>query len=548
MSERPFLVGFGKFHNEIIRSGNIYRCFENLGRVVDAMVACDDGSVDGTREYLQARVPADRLVLVPPAERDFDDELRWKQAMIEIVNRLEPAWVYWVDGDEVLDRTGTAALRDFLKAVPPSVGAVRIHYSQFWRNTSWARTDSGFDDGFFWKCWRWTGPMHYAVARGLHRHQFPEEVLAAINQGRVATAPFEQLHYGNVGKNLVWKTVQYRDNPVSVQRHLHFDAATYRPVDQGVLPEGAESVPGGLPAPFTPEEKARILALQGLRGVPGLYIVVTSAYNRADTLHRALSSLLEQTYENWVSVVVDDGSFDGTPDLMRAMQELDPRFFYVRFPDNCGGVAANEVGMALACEMGEYWTRLGSDDWFHPEKLAHDVEALRAHHVCYGLYTVWRNGQSAETCNLPEPYPQMRAKLLGQAIGMPVFVGSWANVGVRTSALRALRERHGNFCDPRLRNMEDFLVMARLARANEFVWRGKLDGGRFVVADGAEVAALAAGAQNPWGQAGRHVAPEVAQSDAFWNVNPAGASSDNRQTAVDDALTRQIILEENARG
>src|SRR5260370_42484557 len=134
--------------------------------------------------------------------------------------------------------------------------------------------------------------------------------------------------------------------------------------------------------------------------------------------------------------------------------------------------------MNFACERAEWWTRFGSDDWFEPQKLGLDAAAFERWPDAagvYGLYTVVRGGQRHETCNLPEPAGLMKTKLLG-GLGVPVFVGSWANCAVRTSVLKAIKAKYGQFCDPRLRNCEDFLLNARVVREGPFVWRGGVPG------------------------------------------------------------------------
>lgn len=530
---RPLICGFLKVRDEIIR-GNLHRALDNLQRYCDCLVCCDDASTDGTRETLQSIVPADRLVLVPHDTQDFKNELVWKQKMLEIVHRLEPYWVFWADADEVLDRAGTEGLSAWAESVYSQPEIVwRFHFTQMWRSTNWARNDGEWDSAWFLKLWKWSPTLSFEIVDRLHYHQFPGQLLV----GPRGDAPFDVLHYGNVGVSLRWKNIQYHENQESIRRHLYFQGASYRPVDQVLLPPGAESVPGETPQPFSNGQAARILALESLRSLRGYFCVVVPAYNRAQTLPCALASLLAQTYEKWVAIVLDDGSTDDTPQIMREWQERDPRIFYCRYPVRRGGVAMNEIGMAMACEMAEYWTRLGSDDWFEPHKLENDAAALVQHEAVYGPYTVMREGQAVgvgrhlvagELCNPVMTPDEIRGLLLSGT-----FVVSWANCAVRTSVLRCIREKYGNFCDPRLKNMEDFLMDARIARECDWIWRGIADGS-LIVAPSLDVAAPLRG----------H--PDRLQPDAYWTAaTQQSASTDHSTTAKDDALSRQIIAEEN---
>lgn len=550
---RPLICGFLKARNEIVIEGNIYRVVANMRRYCDTIVACDDASTDGTREFLQSEIPADQLVLVPPQEHDFTKELRWKQRMLEIVHRIQPYWVQWMDADEVYDRAGTDGLRAFLegKLTAPEQ-AWSYHYSQLWRSSTWARTDAGFDDGWFLKSWKWSPDLEFEIREdgpygGLHHPQFPRQIMQAYHQGLVGRAPFEQIHYGNYGSCLRWKCIRYWGGLGGVDRHLRFERAEYRAVDPCLLPDGAEQAPvlppahhqanlalnTGLflpnrPRPFSPAEIERILALGNMRDLTETFTVVIPAYNRADTLDRALQSLLDQTYERWVAVVLDDGSIDETPALMRYWQDRDPRIFYARYPENRGGVAMNELGMSLSCEWTSWWTRLGSDDYFGPTKLARDAFALRDHDACFGAYQVLRDGQFMEVCNGPAPAADIREALLGKR-----FAVSWANCAVRTSVLQAVRARYGHFCDPRIRNMEDFLVNARIVRQSRgWVWRGMVDGMFVVNPTAAECRAIIE----------RFTARRaVDELEAVWTCVTTGASGNLLQSTKDENLTRELI-------
>lgn len=541
MSERPLLCGFLKVHNEIIREGNLYRVLDNMAHYCDAAVVCDDASRDGTREALISWIASRqgqgtpqhwRFVGVPYEEQNFRHELAWKQKMLEQVHEIQPHFVIWMDGDEVFDRQGTEHLRAFCESVKDSMArAWKFHYTQFWKTTIYARTDGGFDDGYFLKLWRWTPDLSFHVADGTHQAQFPTQIANVIDVGLVHRGPFEQLHYGNFGTNLRWKVIQYRHGLGGWERHLVFKAASFRAVDQSIIPFHCERSVSGDTMPFSDVEEARIRDLYNLKQRPEYFTVVVPAFNRARDLPRGLDSLIGQTYQKWIAIVLDDGSTDDTRDVMRVYQDRDPRIFYCRYPENRGGVAMNEIGMALACEMTEWWTRLGSDDFFGPRKLELDAKALRVHDAVYGLYQAYRDGKLEEVCNPPAPNEMIRRALLTSG-----FACSWANCAVRTSVLRKVRDVYGNFCDPALRNMEDFLVNARIARESTgWVFRGEIDG-KFLLNPSLKTCS---GIQE------RIRAGEKWDFEAAWNCVTSGASGNTMQSTLDENLTRQLIVKEN---
>jgi len=540
--ERPLLCGFLKVRNEIIREGNLYRVLQNMAQYCDAAVICDDASTDGTREAIIAWLSARqhqgiaehwRFVAVPPSEQSFRRELFWKQTMLDQVHEIAPHFVIWMDGDEVFDRQGTEHLRSFCASVKGSMArAWRFHYTQFWKTTRFARTDGGFDDGYFIKLWRWTPDLSFAVSEGTHQAQFPTQIASVLDIGLVHQGPFEQLHYGNYGTNLRWKVIQYRHGLGGWERHLVFPHASYRPVDQNIIPLHCErSTSTEIPAAFSTIDELRIRDLYNLKQRPEYFTVAIPAFNRAADLPRALDSLLAQTYEKWIALVLDDGSTDETRDVMRMYQDRDPRIFYCRYPENRGGVAMNEIGMALACEMTEWWTRLGSDDFFGPRKLELDATALRVHDAVYGLYQVHRDGKMEEICNPPAPADMIRRALLTSG-----FACSWANCAVRTSVLRKIRDVYGNFCDPALRNMEDFLVNTRIARESTgWVFRGLIDGKFLLNPDLKTCSTIQERIKNG----------EKWDFEAAWNCVTTGASGNTMQSTRDENLTRQLIVKEN---
>jgi glycosyltransferase involved in cell wall biosynthesis len=205
------------------------------------------------------------------------------------------------------------------------------------------------------------------------------------------------------------------------------------------------------------------------------FLVVIPTFNRAAFLPQAIESVVAQTHKGWHLMIVDDGSTDGTREVVgRYAASYD--LSYVRSEENKGGVAANAVGMTVAIEHGfDAWVRLGSDDWFLPRKLELDALALQYADACFGPY---QNEPPSYGGELNGPSDARAALLRGE------FAASWANVAFRTSVLKKVFERHGDFVDARLRNMEDYLFNVRAARFTEFAWRGELatgNAGRIVI-------------------------------------------------------------------
>jgi glycosyltransferase involved in cell wall biosynthesis len=106
------------------------------------------------------------------------------------------------------------------------------------------------------------------------------------------------------------------------------------------------------------------------------FSVIIPAYNRARFLPECLDSVLAQTFTDWECIVVDDGSTDGTRELVAEYVRRDARFRY-HWQENAGASAARNAGIALA--TGEWIVFLDSDDRLLPWALAcyrHGAESI----------------------------------------------------------------------------------------------------------------------------------------------------------------------------
>lgn len=118
--------------------------------------------------------------------------------------------------------------------------------------------------------------------------------------------------------------------------------------------------------------------------IKGLVSVIVPTYNRAHLIVPTLESIFQQTYRPIEVIVVDDGSCDGTADVVQNWADekraIDTSFSvrYLR-QDNAGPSAARNLGLRDC--SGEFIQFLDSDDILHREKLAIQVPAIRQKHV-----------------------------------------------------------------------------------------------------------------------------------------------------------------------
>ncbi len=102
-----------------------------------------------------------------------------------------------------------------------------------------------------------------------------------------------------------------------------------------------------------------------------LVSVIVPLYNGAAYIHDALHSILRQSYAHLEIIVVDDGSQDAGPAMVKSMD--DGRILYVR-QDNAGTASARNHGVRLA--RGRYLAFLDQDDLWLPNKLSAQMAAF----------------------------------------------------------------------------------------------------------------------------------------------------------------------------
>jgi len=128
--------------------------------------------------------------------------------------------------------------------------------------------------------------------------------------------------------------------------------------------------------------------------------VIIPAYNRAHCISRAIQSVLAQTVPAAQILVIDDGSTDGTAELIRS--SFGSSVQLLSHITNSGAAAARNTGMQAA--SGDYIAWLDSDDQWLPEKLEQQLAALSSNPmlaaVCSAFKYVDRNGR--ETIHIPK--------------------------------------------------------------------------------------------------------------------------------------------------
>lgn len=87
--------------------------------------------------------------------------------------------------------------------------------------------------------------------------------------------------------------------------------------------------------------------------------IIVPCYNQAQYLDDCLQSVLDQTYQDWECIIVNDGSLDNTEIIASVWTARDPRFKYI-YKENGGLSSARNAGIERA--FGEFILPLDADD------------------------------------------------------------------------------------------------------------------------------------------------------------------------------------------
>ena len=101
--------------------------------------------------------------------------------------------------------------------------------------------------------------------------------------------------------------------------------------------------------------------------------VICTVKNGETTIERMLESLLLQTFPSWELIVIDDGSTDRTPDILRAYQQTDPR---IRLSLSGGIGRGKALNLATAHAEAPLIANMDADDVMHPQRLETQVRFM----------------------------------------------------------------------------------------------------------------------------------------------------------------------------
>jgi len=143
--------------------------------------------------------------------------------------------------------------------------------------------------------------------------------------------------------------------------------------------------------------------------------IILPAYNGANSIKRAINSVLAQSYANWELLVINDGSSDNTEEIVLAFLGHDKRIKYAKNAHNLGVQKTRNIAMDMVA--GEYIAEIDQDDeWLDVDKLKKQVEFLENNQdyvlAGTGVIVVDEEGVEIARYLMPETDAEIRAKIL----------------------------------------------------------------------------------------------------------------------------------------
>ena len=142
------------------------------------------------------------------------------------------------------------------------------------------------------------------------------------------------------------------------------------------------------------QEKQKLLSKIADYESKTLISIIVPLYNVENYLRQCLDSIMNQTYQNFECLLINDGSPDNSADICREYLEKDSRFKY--FEKENGGVSSAR-NLGIECSVGAYITFIDSDDWVDSDYLEVLYNALIDENVDISVST-YKRFHMADNC------------------------------------------------------------------------------------------------------------------------------------------------------
>ena len=185
--------------------------------------------------------------------------------------------------------------------------------------------------------------------------------------------------------------------------------------------------------------------------------IITPVYNAEAFLTETIESVLDQTYENFEYLLIDDCSTDGSASLVKDFADTDSRIKYIKLSENSGAAVARNTG--LKNSQGRYIAFIDSDDKWYPEKLDKQLAFMKENKKAF-TYTKYERITEED----------------GEVIGAPAFParldysGLLKNTAIACSTVVIDRQVIGDFRMPLVRKGQDTATWLKILKKHDYAY------------------------------------------------------------------------------
>jgi len=198
-----------------------------------------------------------------------------------------------------------------------------------------------------------------------------------------------------------------------------------------------------------------------------------SVYNDEIYLNEAIDSILNQTFQDFEFLIINDGSTDNTGKILESYN--DPRIIVHNNPKNMGLVKSLNIGLGMA--RGKYIARQDADDISMPERLSVELDFLNTHpdYAVVGVFPIMTYEHTGKKLYCQKPLKNIHIKetlkaenCIAHGAAM-IRMKSLVDVGFYNESMKKSQDFElwlrlsKKYC---LRNIAKFLYVRRLHKRN----------------------------------------------------------------------------------
>jgi glycosyltransferase involved in cell wall biosynthesis len=188
-----------------------------------------------------------------------------------------------------------------------------------------------------------------------------------------------------------------------------------------------------------------------------LVSIVTPTYNCENFIQETIDSVINQSYENWELILVDDCSNDNTIEILNLYQKNDSRIVLIQLARNEGAAKARNVAIEKA--SGRYIAFIDSDDLWLPQKLELQIAFMREHEIAlsYSSYQkIYEDGTNTNLTIQAKPKLDYQTMLRNNYIGCLTAIYDTGQIG--------------KVYMPSIRKRQDWALWLKILKKTEYAY------------------------------------------------------------------------------